>query len=529
MAQQKKHIGVFFGIDSLSFVETKGSDIIYSESFSHTFSPLQTNNETEQAPENIRLTAAIQRIVREQKIQNPSVNLSLPVRNILFRAFTVPFMNTSEIATAVEFEARKYIPFKLDELVYGYHHIQITENETKKIRILFIAIRKNVLTQYCNIFEEGKIKIASIEPSSISLLRILKSQKHLESNQKIAIIQINDGEGAITIAEQQIPQFIRDFKLPNPKKEKTIEETQEIFVALFDEIRVSLDFYARQFKKRSHEHDIDKIFIFSNHYPREIAERLKTDLNVPTVFFDSNNVFGTNEKLTLNTLNAVGTSFTEECSLNLNLDLAKARNSNGSSADSDLDSFFNQTPNYKLTAKIAFACGLIVGLAFLAANALGLPQSTKIKTLTEESKKYAFISTADLQTKTSNFSKKIKVYESIRFHSDVTKILTFISGQTPDGVWLKNFNIGYLDSENIKEDEEPEIEIVLEGYAYASQLNNQIHLIDDFIAKLKSDKDLKDQLKHLELETVGKTEKEGFPLTYFKILIKLENKTNDRS
>ncbi|MDP8264256.1 MAG: pilus assembly protein PilM [Candidatus Aceula lacicola] len=529
MAKQKKHIGVFFGVDSLSFVQTENNELTYSESIPHTFSPLRKQADEQQSPESIRLTEAIQKIIREQGILKPEINLSLPIRNVIFRAFTVPSMSASELSNAVLFEARKYIPFKLSDLVYGFHHIPITENGNKKTQILFIAMRKVILDQYCSIFEKGQIKIISAEPSSISLLRILMLQKQIENNQKIAIIQVNNGDGAITITEQQVPQFIRDFKLTNSENEGTAEESQKTFAQLFDEIKVSLDFYARQSKKKGNKHNIEKIFIFSDHYSQEIAEQLKSDIGVSAIAFDTRNLFGKNDKLNLNILNAAGTSITEELSLNLNLDLAKARNPDAYSAGADLDSFVNRPPNYKRTINIAGICGLIIAIAFIGSSALGLPQSSKIKTLVDANKKYENTSTSELKTKSKEIAKRVNIYKGVRFHSDVAEILSVISDQTPTGIWLKNFNIKYLDHSATKDKEKKEIEISLEGYGYADNLNNQITLIDAFIEKLKISKDLKGRLKHLELETVSKMEKDGFPVTYFQILIKLESQDNVRS
>jgi len=149
--------------------------------------------------------------------------------------------------------------------------------------------------------------------------------------------------------------------------------------------------------------------------------------------------------------------------------------------------------------------------------------------LVDANKKYENTSTSELKTKSKEIAKRVNIYKGVRFHSDVAEILSVISDQTPTGIWLKNFNIKYLDHSATKDKEKKEIEISLEGYGYADNLNNQITLIDAFIEKLKISKDLKGRLKHLELETVSKMEKDGFPVTYFQILIKLESQDNVRS
>ncbi len=532
MAHQEKKLAAFFGIHSLSVIRAENNEISYLESINHTFSPIQKPANNEQSEEGIRLTAEMQRIVRSQKISKPRINLSIPVRNVLFRSFEVPTMSPSELKGVVEFETRKYIPFEISDLIFGFQSIPIAETNNKKTLILLLAIRKSIFEQYCTVFEEAKFSIASAEPSSISLLRILASKKIIQPDEKIAIVQVNNDEGDITIIENQTPQFMRDFKLPAINAESPTESVKDLLDQLSDEIRTSLDFYTRQSKKRSNEHNIHNIYIFSNSYPNEIAAKITSDLNIPASIFDSNEILFSNKKININALSAFGASNVQDFSLNFDLDLAKARNPEAHGAKAGFKDYFNQPPDYKLTTKIGLGCIGLSLLIFSTTSLFGSPQVSKLKTLTEESKKYESLTKEQIQNQTKNISKKFNSYKNIRFSSKISRILATISDQTPDGAWLEDFSIEYIDQNPSKKKEnedleETKIEIKLGGYGYAKKLNDQMTLVDAFMTKLRIHKDLKKDLERLELETVSKTERDGFPVTHFVIAITL-NSTIDK-
>ena len=64
-------------------------------------------------PEGLKLTALIQKALQEHKITTKNINLALPAKDLIFRSFTIPWMQAHEVNNVVEFEAIKYIPIKL--------------------------------------------------------------------------------------------------------------------------------------------------------------------------------------------------------------------------------------------------------------------------------------------------------------------------------------------------------------------------------------------------------------------------------
>ncbi|HQL41638.1 MAG TPA: pilus assembly protein PilM, partial [Candidatus Omnitrophota bacterium] len=368
-----KNIGIFWGSEFLSIAETQRDQLTFAGAI-----PMQSPELLEQPKsakeaaetESLHLISALQRLNRDRQINKHKVHLSIPVRDIIFRSFTLPSMSTAEIENAVIFEAPRYIPFKMDELFFSHHAIPFVDKDIKKIQILFIAIRKNTLNHYCKTLEDAGLQIASAEPSALSLLRILAIKKLLKPSPTIAIIQIREIYGSILIADGQIPQFIRDFNLFSSNTAAVDRDFKSMISRLLNEIRLSLEFYARQAKSVGREKPINQIFIFAPENSREISQAIKTDLGFETLPIDINNLFPYDNELHQNLANAIGVSFAGSSSLNFDLNLAKSRKGKTAHSISSIgfQDVLTQPPNYKLTTMIAFACAGIVTLSFLGAG-----------------------------------------------------------------------------------------------------------------------------------------------------------------
>ena len=66
------------------------------------------------------IAAAVRTAMATAGIHATRVAVALPPQDVLLRAFSIPPIPRSEVDTAVQFEARKYLPFKLSELVWDY-------------------------------------------------------------------------------------------------------------------------------------------------------------------------------------------------------------------------------------------------------------------------------------------------------------------------------------------------------------------------------------------------------------------------
>ncbi|MDO8581117.1 MAG: pilus assembly protein PilM, partial [Candidatus Omnitrophota bacterium] len=208
-----KKLGVYWGNDSLYFLECAGTEPVQPFSIPFTGQNTRKQPGDTYAPDGTQMSNNIQEYCSRHRISSMPVYLGLPTKEIIFRSFIIPWMQSNEIKGVVDFESSKYIPFAIEDLVYSYHPIIITQDGVKRIRIIFVAIKKEVLTAYIATFEQAGLTMEFIEPATMSLIRGLTFHNFLPQEQTAAIITKEGMGGKIIIIDKGIPQFVREFYL----------------------------------------------------------------------------------------------------------------------------------------------------------------------------------------------------------------------------------------------------------------------------------------------------------------------------
>ncbi len=135
----------------------------------------------------------LEKILALSKIDPKEVNVSVPSFSSLVTIFDIPSMPKKDIEQAIRLEAPKYIPVKLSDVIYGWEIVsqqgetnsqQGTNNLKKgeiglsdnRIKVLVVAIMKEISQKYEKVFSDIGIKINSLEVDSFSLARSLSGK-----------------------------------------------------------------------------------------------------------------------------------------------------------------------------------------------------------------------------------------------------------------------------------------------------------------------------------------------------------------
>jgi len=124
-------------------------------------------------------------------IDRKNINVAVPGFSSLITTIELPQMSEKEIGKVIEAEASKYIPVKLSEVVYGWDVIDdatFSSKEKKqaggddsklsdKVRVLMVAIMKEISGKYEKVLNESGFKINSLEIDSFSAARSLVGNK----------------------------------------------------------------------------------------------------------------------------------------------------------------------------------------------------------------------------------------------------------------------------------------------------------------------------------------------------------------
>ncbi|MBU1136832.1 type IV pilus assembly protein PilM [Patescibacteria group bacterium] len=121
------------------------------------------------------------------------IYLSVPVYYSFSTLIDLPNLSEKEIASAVPFEARKYIPLPISEIVLDWTLVS-SPNKTASRQILIIAVPKKVIAYYNDVMKAANLTLKVIEEETFSLSRALVG------NDKSGIIMLDVGARSISVS-----------------------------------------------------------------------------------------------------------------------------------------------------------------------------------------------------------------------------------------------------------------------------------------------------------------------------------------
>ena len=111
-------LGIYFGPKVISLVETKGRRLINDIQIPQT--TIFEGELEEKVPAEVKLIGIIalfKEELRKNKIEAKEATLCLSGKDLVVRTFEIPMLPREELKSAINFEVKKYIPFRVEDLI----------------------------------------------------------------------------------------------------------------------------------------------------------------------------------------------------------------------------------------------------------------------------------------------------------------------------------------------------------------------------------------------------------------------------
>ena len=226
-----------------------------------------------------RIIEAIKKVFTENNVKPGVVVTAIPSEETMVRYFQMPKIPKQERAAAVNFEAKRYIPFRMEDVVSDFQVLpgKIDQNT---LDVVFVAVKKNTIEQYLNMLMAAGLKPMIIESEPFSLMRVFNAAQQIDTKVNTAIVNINLNTLNVNILRNGVPYIIRDIPLFEiTPEDKSLEP---VFEKILAEIKLSFDFYEKQFPSEV----IDKIIIYSKLPLENWHEIVGKELQIPVELGD---------------------------------------------------------------------------------------------------------------------------------------------------------------------------------------------------------------------------------------------------
>ena len=512
MANQK--LGIYFGRNRINLVESCGTKVLNS-----IFVPADILADRSKAIE------AIQGAIKDNKIKARKAVIGLANNDQFIRGFKMLMLNKEELEAGVSFEAKKYIPFKTEELISDYQ--RRVNKKTVKMDIFYVAAIKGVLEGIIESLTRSGLQIIAIEPAIFSLFRLLVMTKQFDLKSSLAILCVNNAEVEFAVIDKGFPCFSRDMRLSETSEgialaigsqtmaRGPIDAQGAAFLSkLSSEIRVSLAYFRRQFS--SEGSSVNKMLLFSKDISgqEELISELKESLNLPIEKVRLENLKDIHDKIgDIDLLKAYALTLSDRVKINLTIDLAKRSSLHAVSPEKAAE----EKPaalNYKnLQKPIALALAV-------AAAAYGLPQDqiTKAKqrlnvlrmdTASAMPERLKNASIDALKQERQNYSYKIAEIENlVKSCLKIFPVCAYLPKAMDKGIWLTDFTFTMKDGRRL---------LTIKGMVYLEDQDAEIAAVNQFLDRLRDNQDFTRGFRALGLKSVSRGLVEEYNLTQFEI------------
>ncbi|MDD5116477.1 MAG: pilus assembly protein PilM [Candidatus Omnitrophica bacterium] len=503
-------LGIYFGTNSIGLAETNNRKLV-----NHVIIPqasIFASDFEEKVPIDLKIIALIKDALRTNHINAEQGSICISGQDLIIRTFEIPRLPANELQSAINFEAKKYIPFKLEELVYSF---QVeTDSRSKLNTILFVGIKKEVMEKYVSISKQLNLKINTIEYSAFSVLRFLRLCGVRDSGvvATLCFDLNNEDEINFMVSENGFPFFSRDIILNSgigePEAEAANDQIKR-YDKLKSEIRVSQDYYRRKFPDKA----IKTLHVLSGQDMREDLKNFFASSGIAAKFVDTSKVLGKGVDYSSVMAKSFGVVLSKDLPLRVKINLFSARQkTEGGKGKDDILSFLEGVRvDFRIITLGVLICALTFGFGIYRIQ----PVREELSLIRANRPKISSVSgeedSATLAARDKSLKKKLNNLDSlIKDQLYATYFLDIIPRALPEGAWLTKF------TSTRKEDGRPEV--VIEGEAYLGDSDKEFEAVSTFLSNLKSNQFFSKNFQEITITSVDRKPVLDKSVAFFSIV-----------
>jgi len=255
----ESYLGIDIGSSSVKLVELKnerGRVKLLTYGFSENLNDLDQADPKE-------IAAIINGICAKAGVTSRKAVSALPTFSVFSSIITLAGVEKKDLASAINWEAKKVIPLPLEEMILDWKKITTSAPEENKnnVKILLTGAPRTLVKRYIEIFKNAKINLLSLETETFALIRSLLGN----DKSTTMIVEIGAKTSSFNIIDQNIPILNRSIDIGG----------QTITKAIANNLNIGLE-RAEQFK---YDLGISSLETADNAIPRTIAESVSPIVN----------------------------------------------------------------------------------------------------------------------------------------------------------------------------------------------------------------------------------------------------------
>ena len=187
----------------------------------------------------------IQETINRSKMMSRDAVASIPSFSTFATVISMPYISKEDIAKAIPFEARKYIPIPIDEVAYEWSIIDLggdqgqgNSSKPPVVEVFLAAVPKDEIRRYQLIMKNAGLNLRALELENMSLIRALIGN----DKSPVTIVNIGGRSTSISIVDGGVERVSRSYEFGGFEITKSIARSLNVDLKRAEDLKRSVGF-----------------------------------------------------------------------------------------------------------------------------------------------------------------------------------------------------------------------------------------------------------------------------------------------
>ncbi len=118
---------------------------------------------------------SIQELMKKVGLKDKHVHIGVSNQKVVTRMIELPYMDTSELKSALQFQAQDYIPIPIEDVILDYEIIgeHMNAGGERMLQVLLVAAQRDMINTFVAVLEKAGLRPDSIDVAAFAAARTL--------------------------------------------------------------------------------------------------------------------------------------------------------------------------------------------------------------------------------------------------------------------------------------------------------------------------------------------------------------------
>ena len=207
-SRNKSKLGIDIGTSSIKIAQLKKEDKKY---FLETYGIVNVSSQSFSKVDHdviVKTGEILKILLQKSGVTTKRAVASLPNNIVFISVIEMPQLSAKELQSAVEWEAKRYVPMPLEEVTLSWSVIK-NGNPESKLKVLITAVPTTVIDNYLKMFKQAGLEPEALEIEALALIRSLVGMRQ----DGFLIIDIGARNTSLNLVDKGFLQVSRNLSL----------------------------------------------------------------------------------------------------------------------------------------------------------------------------------------------------------------------------------------------------------------------------------------------------------------------------